>query len=198
MNKATAGIIVIAGAAVGIIMWMLCIRGFLKMRTLASHISKGGSFTGIGKAAAARTLLQHAVTWSHVTDRSEDGFTLQLLLSTLSVKLESQAEGTRFRVDVDMSRLSRLFNRIMAVFVLVWGPLFVLGIPCLLWFLAVQNEHPAIRWQVVQVVQIIHVLWPPFLVYFLYKLMRGRVEAAADNIQALIGIADVRRQKEEL
>ncbi len=190
MNKSIAEVIVMAGGAVGIVVWVFGIRCYLKMKSLSTRLSKEGRFTGISKAEAAKALLKHAATRFRITDRSEDGFTLQLLLSNLIVKFESQAEGTCFQMDVDMSRLSRVFSRIMAVFVLGLEPLFVICIPCLLWFLAVPNEDPNIRWQVVQVVQIIHVLWPPFLIYFLYKMLRNRVETVSDNIQTLIEVTE--------
>jgi hypothetical protein len=53
----------------------------------------------------------------------------------------------------------------------------------------VASPNPAIRWQVVQMVQVVHLLWPPFLFGGLYRrAWRGvasRMEALAHNLPFL-------------
>ena len=52
------------------------------------------------------------------------------------------------------------------------------GLPCLviggwlMWHYVVTNPNPAVRWQVFQTLQVVHVLWPPFL--FLHQFKSGR------------------------
>jgi hypothetical protein len=50
----------------------------------------------------------------------------------------------------------------------------------LLWFLVVPDPNPAVRVQVVQMVQAVHFLWPPFLVGALYRRGRSTVVNALD------------------
>ena len=50
----------------------------------------------------------------------------------------------------------------------------------LLWFLVVPDPNPAVRIQVVQMVQAVHFLWPPFLVGALYRRGRTTVVNALD------------------
>jgi hypothetical protein len=51
-----------------------------------------------------------------------------------------------------------------------------------LWYLAAPSATPGIRWQCVQVVQMVHVLWPPFVLYFVWKKQREMAVAAASNL----------------
>ena len=44
-----------------------------------------------------------------------------------------------------------------------------------LWFLVVNNPNPTVRWQVFQTLQMVHFLWPPFLLVYIYR--NGKVHA---------------------
>jgi hypothetical protein len=50
----------------------------------------------------------------------------------------------------------------------------------LLWFLVVPDPNPAVRVQVVQMVQAVHFLWPPFLVGALYRRGRNTIVSTLD------------------
>lgn len=66
-----------------------------------------------------------------------------------------------YRVSFD--RLTKKLRRIAL------GLILGLGLPCILiggglmWFFVVSHGNPGIRWQVFQTLQLVHVLWPPFL-----------------------------------
>jgi hypothetical protein len=67
------------------------------------------------------------------------------------------------------------------------GGLLVLVVGC--WGLAtfvVPSPDPAIRWQTIQMVQVVHFLWPPFLFGGLYRrgsrAVAGQFEALAHNL----------------
>ncbi len=67
---------------------------------------------------------------------------------------------------------------------IIWG----LGLPVILivgaviWFFVVRSENPVVRWQVLQTLQILHVLWPPFLVLWFYTLGRRQSKAFVENL----------------
>ncbi len=51
----------------------------------------------------------------------------------------------------------------------------------LIYFLAVPNPNPGVRWQTVQMVQVVHFLWPPFLFAGLYRKSASFVRAQFDT-----------------
>ena len=61
------------------------------------------------------------------------------------------------------------------------GIILGLGLPVLfvvgwvVWVFVVSSDDPAVRWQVFQTLQVVHVLWPPFLLMSVYR--SGRVHA---------------------
>jgi hypothetical protein len=60
-----------------------------------------------------------------------------------------------------------------------------------LYFLAVPNQNPGVRWQTVQMVQVIHFLWPPFLLGFLHRkiiaVIKTQFDAFIHNLPFLAG-----------
>jgi hypothetical protein len=191
MDEKTAKMIVIAGALVGAGVWILCLRYYRRMKTMARTISKEGSVSGVTKDQAMKALLGKFLTHAgnhQIPDRSDDGFTLRVLLTEIALEFQSQGAGVSFRADADMSRLAGLFGTIMGVLVIILQPLVIIAVSALLWFLVAGSETAGMRWQAIQVVQIIHVLWPPFLAYFLYRAMRSKIQMLLDNMQMLIEV----------
>lgn len=92
----------------------------------------------------------------------------------------SPGRGDRTRIDfaVDLSPVRRLLT--LAVIInwiclVVW---LVAGV--LLYVFVVRNEHPPVRWQAIQMGQVVHLLWPPFLLVGLYRRLRSGVLAQMD------------------
>ena len=50
-----------------------------------------------------------------------------------------------------------------------------------IYFLVVPNQHPGVRWQTVQMVQVVHFLWPPFLFAGIYRKSASFVRAQFDT-----------------
>ena len=185
MNENTAEMIVIVGAAIGIVIWFFGLLCLLKMKAMQNRLSKTSTIDAKDKDQAIKALLQDFAGKCRIIEKSDDGVKLQTLLSIISLRFESQLSGLSIHTEVDMSKMYRVFGTIMAVLVLVIEPLVVIGVPLLLWLVVVPSQVPAIRGQVFQVVQIIHVLWPPFLVYFLTKIFRRSIITTLDNIHIL-------------
>lgn len=73
--------------------------------------------------------------------------------------LQGDTKRTRVRWQAETGRgLLRA-----AGLVVVFGALVTLGLYLLLREFALPNENPGIRWQVAQMAQAVHLLWPPFL-----------------------------------
>jgi hypothetical protein len=51
----------------------------------------------------------------------------------------------------------------------------------LIYFLAVKSPSPAVRWQTVQMVQVVHFLWPPFLFGGIYRKSVSLVKVQFDT-----------------
>ena len=62
-----------------------------------------------------------------------------------------------------------------------------MGVPVLVWHLAVTSDDPKTRWQTLQVVQMIHGVWPPFLMGYLVsklaRLTRGFFQTLVANLE---------------
>jgi hypothetical protein len=61
------------------------------------------------------------------------------------------------------------------------GLLVLVGLFWLLYTLVVPAPQPGVRWQVLQMFQVSHVLWPPFLLIALYRRWRQGVIAQFDT-----------------
>ncbi len=197
MTENEARTVVIVGSLLGAFVWILGFRLYLKMKSLPHRPTEQNTIKGKSKDEAMRILLKEAATMSLVTssvtrivEKTDDSVTLQLGLSHLRFRLESEADGTSLNTEMNFTRLWRVMGTIMAALVLFLQPLVIIGIFSLLWFLAVPNNNPNVRWQVVQVVHVIHVLWPPFLVYFLFVKLRGSVKTLCDNLAILIEVSE--------
>jgi hypothetical protein len=60
--------------------------------------------------------------------------------------------------------LQRRLGKIGLVVVFAAGLPTLLTVGALIWYLVLPSQVPAVRWQVFQTFQIVHALWPPFLV----------------------------------
>jgi hypothetical protein len=76
-----------------------------------------------------------------------------------------------------------------AAIVQALGLVAIVGGSILIGTLVVPSERPDVRWQVVQMLQAAHFLWPPFLLGGLYRAqrrsLRRRLEAFASNLAYL-------------
>lgn len=93
------------------------------------------------------------------------------------VALVQDGPRVRARYSLQMGRFNRLMGLIAKLVCFVYGGLFVVGVPALVWLLVVHNPDERIRWQVLQTFQMVHGVWPPFLVGHLVGRMRNAVVA---------------------
>jgi hypothetical protein len=72
--------------------------------------------------------------------------------------------GTTLTTEIDATRTTRIFTGMMGVLLFGLAPLVLVGVAAALWNYVAPNPNPAVRWQALQILQICHVLWPPFLI----------------------------------
>lgn len=74
--------------------------------------------------------------------------------------------------------------------------IFGIGLPAILmggatvWYFCVRSQNPVARWQVLQLLQLCHALWPPFLLIHLHKSAREHTAAFATNVMMQVELSD--------
>jgi hypothetical protein len=90
--------------------------------------------------------------------------------------------GSLLIADVDSTGHSRKYQLLFGAYVLIVMPLVVGGLSVWMWNYVAPSAAPAVRWQSLQIMQICHVLWPPFLFYFNWKVRRSQAVNSAANL----------------
>jgi len=102
-------------------------------------------------------------------------------------KLKPDGGKVRVQYAVSMKRFAKAMKIVTYITCFVWGGIWVIGVPAFLWFLVVHHENERARWQVFQAFQMVHGVWPPFLVGFLAGSLRRRTasffETFISNLQ---------------
>lgn len=88
------------------------------------------------------------------------------------ITLLPEGDRVRVRYAVSMKRFSKTMRTVTCLVCFVYGGAIVSVLPALLWFKVVQSDDEAVRWQVLQTLQMVHGVWPPFLVGFLSGRLR--------------------------
>ncbi|MEP3480867.1 MAG: hypothetical protein ABJZ55_16595 [Fuerstiella sp.] len=120
-----------------------------------------------------------------VSSTTPAGINKAMMLYFDEAEFEANARGSQnieieYRLSFD--RLAKKTRRISLWIILALGlPVMLFGFTAI-WFFVVQNENPAIRWQVFQSLQICHVLWPPFLFLGLYKAAIRNAKNTVPNL----------------
>lgn len=103
-------------------------------------------------------------------------------LYTLDVTLAPEGGRLRVRYELRARRLLTIFRALAWIVCFLYGGLFVIGVPVAIWLLVLRSEDAALRMQTIQIVQMVHGVWPPFLLGFVW----GRIRRALDrNLEAL-------------
>jgi hypothetical protein len=97
--------------------------------------------------------------------------------------LRQQGDRVRIRYAINLQRYASIMRLVTYLVCFVYGGLFVIGAPLLIWFLVLRSNDPNLRWQVLQTFQMVHGVWPPFLVGGLYTRNRA---AAGRYFQTLL------------
>lgn len=86
------------------------------------------------------------------------------------------------RYQVNQGKVTKVFKKIALGICLFLGIPALMVLSALIWHFCVQNPNPTMRWQVFQMLQISHVLWPPFLFVMIARQMQRGVKFFMENM----------------
>ncbi len=200
MDENTAKAILLGGVAVGLMVWLLAVSHLIRMRRQSPLIRKQTTVPNVSKRQAMVTLLRlltepaqttpYTLTHgpSRITARSTDSVTFESHKCTTTVELRDFGSGVIVETEFDCSRIQHTYTRLVSLFVLTFIPAAIYGAIYVIWRYVIPNPNPGVRWQVMQVCQIVHVLWPPFMFSYQYKQARSIAEAFVDNLPTRIEV----------
>jgi hypothetical protein len=91
-------------------------------------------------------------------------------------------QRARVSYELDLRPLAHKLGRVALTIVLAIGLPVMLLVAGLMWFLVLPSAVVAVRWQVLQTCQVVHALWPPFLVT---SRLRASARAAENLLRAV-------------
>jgi hypothetical protein len=100
------------------------------------------------------------------------------------ITLEDHEGGIRLRYAVDVSRFSRIMRLVTYLTCFLYGGAIVVAVPICMWIWVVNSEDPGVRVQAIQTAQMVHGVWPPFLMGFLTGRVRKTAAVAMGSLLA--------------
>lgn len=106
------------------------------------------------------------------------------------VTLDAQGDKVRVRYAVSQKRFARIMRIVTYLVCFLYGGAAVVVWPMIVWVYFVNSEDAAMRHQFFQIIQMIHGVWPPFLVGFLSGRLRratsGFFETLLANLEHVV------------
>lgn len=197
MDEQTAKIVIAAGSGVGVLFWLAALAMYRKLAAAENPRRFESIVRDRQPAETIDGLLQRSQLFSPQA-RLERITENRLLVTQAGVTLELEASrqggDTRLVAVVDDSTLTHWFQMGLGTLVLILMPIVIGGVTAALWHFVPPSNEAGMRWQAVQIVQIVHVLWPPFLVYFIWRRLHRQAGNAAANLTTLAQAAVQRGQ----
>lgn len=194
MDEQTAKLIIGGGAAVGVAFWCLGIWLYRAMAGAETRQKFEGDVAGVSPAEAIRRLVANSQVVDAQSKAERAGDDRLTVSRSNGIELSFEAtrvyDGAHVVATVDDSRRTRRYLLGLGAFVLILMPAVIGGLSVALWHLVAPHPTLAIRAQSVQIVQIVHVLWPPLLFYFLWKHARRGASNAAANALVLAQLGE--------
>ena len=85
------------------------------------------------------------------------------------------------RYGINTSKKPGIMKVITYLVCFLYCGLFVFGVPVLIYFLVIKSPNPIIRFQAFQTLQMIHGVWPPFLLGNLNSRMKKYIQNTVEN-----------------
>lgn len=188
MDEQTAKIIIAAGGCVGVLFWLMAIGLYRQLAAAENPRRYESIVKGRQPAETIDSLLQRGQLFSpqaRLERIADNRLVVQQMGVSLELEATRQGSDTRLAATVDDSTLTHRFQLGLGAFVLIVMPIVIGGVVAALWHLVAPSEKLAVRWQALQVLQIAHVLWPPFLIYFIWKRLHTQAGNSAANLTTL-------------
>jgi hypothetical protein len=113
-----------------------------------------------------------------------------LYFSEATVTFENLGNTTtRVHYELGYERLAKRLRSIALGIILLVGLPVMLLVGITVWHFVLPSEYPAVRWQVLQTMQIGHALWPPFLAVAIYSMGRRQSKTYFSNLLSNLELA---------
>lgn len=99
-------------------------------------------------------------------------------------------DAVRVSYQLGYERLVRLTKRISLGLIVGVGLPVMLVVGLVMWLVVIPSEDPAVRWQIFQCLHIVHALWPPFLMIWIYSMGRRHSKTFVSNLLTTLELAD--------
>lgn len=188
MDEQTAKIVIAAGSGVGVLFWLAALAMYRKLAAAENRRRFESIVKDRQPAETLDGLLKQSQLFSpqaRLERPTENRLAVTQAGITLELEATRQGADTRLTAIVDDSTLTHWFQTGMGALVLIVMPIVIGGVAAALWHFVPPSKEPGMRWQSVQIVQIVHVLWPPFLVYFIWRRLHVQAGNAAGNLTTL-------------
>jgi hypothetical protein len=188
MDEQLAKIVIAAGFGVGVFFWLAALAMYRKIAAAENPRRFESVVRGCQPAEAIDGLLKESQQFSPQA-RLERTAENRLAVSQTGILLEFEATrqggDTRLTATADDSQRTHWFQMGLGAWVLIVMPIVIGGITAALWHLVPASKEDGVRWQAVQILQIVHVLWPPFLIYFIWRSLHVQAGTTAANLTTL-------------
>ncbi|MDX1594288.1 MAG: hypothetical protein R3298_08565 [Gammaproteobacteria bacterium] len=190
MTTEAAYFVIGAGILVAGAVWAVCLQLLQRQRGWPRVERGSWRLPDVDPARALARSLYLVVGATRVRRRGERG--LLLALGGCSARLEFAPGdgGTELTAELDWTRGARMFLFMMGLLVLVVQPAVILGIGGTLWHWFASDPTAEGRRTALQVLQVVHVLWPPFLVHFLHRHLRRQARQVIDQLVGDLAVPD--------
>lgn len=188
MDEQIAKAIIIAGASVGVLVWLLVLRLYRKMAEAPEIAQVEAEVGDKSPEEAIKAIVEKCGRFgSQVRLERPSATTLAITQAGVQMTIAASRSGgkTVLAADVDDRALRRKMQLALAAFVLLVMPITIVAVATALWHYAAPSAAAGIRWQCVQIVQISHILWPPFVLYFVWKKMRDTAINVVTNMMVV-------------
>ena len=186
MDEDTAKLVISAGAAIGAVVWLVAVQIFRKMADAPAVETIAAPVPDKTLAEAIKAIVENATQIACQTRlaRPADNAFEIITQNGMVSRIEARRMGgqTLLSAEIDDSQSRRKIQRILAFFIVLLMPVTIVGVAAGLWHFAASSPTPSVRMQSVQVVQIVHILWPPFMLYGQWKSQRRAAHDAVSNL----------------
>jgi hypothetical protein len=188
MDEQTAKVVIAAGASISLFVWILVLRLYRKMAE-APEIEHAEAVARDKSPEEAIKIIVEKCSQLCTQARLErlNETTLAITQAGVKTTIAASRSGSKtvLAADIDDRALRRTMQLALAGFVLLVMPITIVAVAAALWHFAAPSATAGVRWQCVQIVQIVHVLWPPFVLYFVWRKLRDTAVNAATNMMVV-------------
>jgi len=149
-------------------------------RRLASHLVAGGAGSA-GLPVKIAECTAERVAFERVSGGGRRGL---VVFDGGVVTLHGEGEKVRARYELNVRRSLGVLRLLAYLVCFLYGGLFVLGCPIIIWMFVLPHENPAVRMQVIQTFQMVHGVWPPFLIGSIASRVRKMTVAHFETLLA--------------